>query len=69
MNNKRSSRTSIKLPKLTNSAVKSPEKSQRRSSKSEDNHDKISAQAYGIYDLALNPIVCKLKFTKRSTKI
>lgn len=58
MNNKRGSKTSIKLPKLASSSIKSPEKIQRRSSRSEESHDKLTALAYGIYDLSLNPIVC-----------
>jgi hypothetical protein len=65
MNNKRGSKTSIKLPKLTTSSVKSPEKMQRRSSRSEESHDKLTALAFGIYDLSLNPIVGNLLLTQK----
>jgi hypothetical protein len=59
MNNKRPSRTSIKLPKLSSSSVRSPEKGQHRTSRSEEAHNRITAQAYGIYDFSLTPIVGK----------
>jgi hypothetical protein len=65
MNNKKSSMTSIKLPKLTSSGSRSPSKQNKRAY-SEENPDKISAQAYGIYDTAMNPIICRILLIKNT---
>ena len=65
MNNKKGSLTSIKLPKLTSSGSRSPSKQKKRAF-SEENPDKISAQAYGIYDTAMNPIICKIFLIKNT---
>lgn len=58
MNQKRNSKTLIKLPKIISSPVKSPERNLRRSVKAEDSANKLTAVAYAIYSMDLQPIVC-----------
>ena len=54
MINKRNSKRNIKLPKITTSPIKSPEKNRNKSVKPEEKYSKLTATAFAIYDSNLN---------------
>lgn len=56
MNNKRMSRTSLKLPKISYSQPKVSEKQKGRETRPEENGGKLTAWAYGIYKANLHPV-------------
>ena len=56
---KKNSRTSLKLPKITNSLTKSPEKHKSKSLKAGDDNKGLTAVAYGIYRSDLQTVVCR----------
>ena len=58
MNNKRTSKTNIKLPKISTSPSKAIERVKNKSVKNEDASSKYSATAFAIFDQDMKPVRC-----------
>ena len=56
MYNKRNSKSNSKLPKITSSPNKSPDKNKNKSVKPEEKINKLTATAYAVYDTNLQLI-------------
>lgn len=57
MNSRKTSKTNIKLPKITSSPSKSSQHSKSRPQKQEDNSP-FTAAAYAVYTADLRPVIC-----------
>ena len=64
MNNRKASKTSIRLPKITNSPTKLSQQSKQRPQRPEESSP-FTATSYGIYTTDLRPLICKPSINKR----
>ena len=63
--NKKNSRSSLKLPKLSSSPSKLMDKNKAKTLR--ENNSKLTAGAYAIYDFDLQPVIGTRQLIKSST--